>query len=558
VDRNPKHIKKLKNNYGSMDGFISNRSGRVMGAPFSHTPIQKMPKINGKLNPLGKTPSVNARVAGNPVIGATAEAGVAWSPRIQDPGSIELTRKTGRKSHRAKKDIKEKKNWKKIVKRSLLGILVLGIIVGGYVGFKFFHNIDKVFGGNIVSNISSLFGTTTLKGETSGRVNILLAGDSVDDPDHGGADLTDSIMLVSIDTANKTGFLLSIPRDLLVTIPGMGQSKINAAATVSNFSQSGYPSNGMGQLEQIVNQDLGIPTDYYALIDYTAFRDSVNAVGGITVDIQSPDPRGLFDPNIEKADGGPLLLPNGEDALNGQTALNLARARGDPCFCGQYEYGFPNSDFDRTEHQRQELVALGQKATTLGVLGNPVRLGQLFDSIGNNVKTDLNLADVIKLAQLAKSANLGKAQSLSYSYTGSNPLLTGQTIDGQDVLAPTAGINDFSQMQLYYQKLTSNNPIVKESANVVILNGGNTVGLAKLYQNSLVAKGVDVSSVADAVTTYPKTEIMDNSGGNDSATEKFLESTFGNNVVPNSPEVNPGGAQFVVILGVNQGTPTNQ
>jgi hypothetical protein len=125
-------------------------------------------------------------------------------------------------------------------------------------------------------------------------------------------------------------------------------------------------------------------------------------------------------------------------------------------------------------------------------------------------------------------------------------------------LAPTAGINDFSQMQLYYQKLTSNNPIVKESANVVILNGGNTVGLAKLYQNSLVAKGVDVSSVADAVTTYPKTEIMDNSGGNDSATEKFLESTFGNNVVPNSPEVNPGGAQFVVILGVNQGTPTNQ
>jgi LCP family protein required for cell wall assembly len=554
MERTPQPIKGPKNGYTSMDGFIPNRRGRVIADPFKNASAKKLPNTN-KLQPHKSSLKTNARVSENPLTKSnSAAAAVAWTPRVQDPSDVELIRKTGRKSHRATKDIKDKRSWKKIVKRTSLGIVVLVLIISGYIGFKFFHNIDKVFGGNIVSNIGSLFGTTTLKGESNGRVNILLAGDSADDPGHQGAQLTDSIMLVSIDTKNKTGFMLSIPRDLWVNIPNLGSNKINAANTVTGFNQAGYPSNGMGQLEQVVNQDLGIPTDYYALIDYTAFRDSVNAVGGITVNIKSTDPRGLYDPNINKADGGPLLLPNGNDYLNGQTALNLARARGDPCYCGHYEYGFPASDFDRTQHQRQELVALASKATSVGVLGNPVRLGQLFDSVGNNVQTDLTLADVIKLAQLAKSANLTKAQSLTYSYGGTNPLLVGQLINGQDALVPTAGINDFSQLQLYYQKLTSNNPVVKESASVDVLNGGNTVGLAKLYEDYLITKGVNVT-IADYNGTIPTTEIMDDSGGKDPATKQLLESTFGSNVIPNNPAINTTGMPFVVILGVNQGSP---
>ena len=160
----------------------------------------------------------------------------------------------------------------------------------------------------------------------------------------------------------------------------------------------------------------------------------------------------------------------------------------------------------------------------------------------------------IKLAQLAKSANLTKAQSITYSYGGTNPLLVGQVENGQDALVPAAGVNDFSELQLYYQKLTSNNPVVKESANVVILNGGNTVGLAKKYQNYLIPKGANVT-VADYSGTIPNTEIMDDSGGKDPATKQLLESTFGANIVPNNPAINTTGAQFLVILGVNQGSP---
>ncbi len=544
--------------YQSMDGFVPNRRSRVINEPFK----KKMNNESGLLGKPSRAPSkslvspANARLTNSESMKSKTIAGVAWSPRIQDPSSIELTRKTGRKSHRAKKDeIKEKRSIKKIIKRSALIGALLVLLIGGYVGFKFFHNIDKVFGGNVISNISSLFGSTTLKGESTGRVNILLAGDSADDPGHAGANLTDSIMLVSIDTKNKTGFMLSIPRDLYVNIPTLGGAKINAANTVKNFNQSGYPSNGMGQLEQIVKQDLGIPVNYYALINYTAFRDSVNAVGGITVNIQSDDPRGVYDPNIGKWDGGPLKLPSGLNNLNGQTALNLARARGDPCFCGHYEYGFSHSDFDRTMHQRQELVALAQKASSAGVIGNPVKLGHLFDSLGNNVETDLKLADIVRLGSLAKSANLTKAQSVTYQYGGTNPLLVGQSVNGQDFLVPTAGLNDYAALQLYYQKLTTNNPVVKEAAPVVVLNGGNTSGLAKLYENSLIPKGINVTSIADTINNYPKTEIMDNSGGLDPATKKALVTIFGNNVVPNVPTINTTGAKFVVILGDNQGSP---
>lgn len=530
---------------GSMDGFI-NRRGRTINDPFNKK-VADVNSIQGSSKVLGQT---GKRAATNPLM----PAAVTWTPRIQDPSAVELTHKNKRKP----KTTDKKRTWKKIAKKSGLGVLAIALIIGGYLGFKFFHNIDEVFGGNVFSNISSLFGTTTLKGESSGRVNILLAGDSSDDPGHPGADLTDSVMIVSINTKNNTGFLLSIPRDLWVNVPGSSNyTKINVENTVTNFNAAGYPSNGMGQLEQVVNQDLGIPTDYYALINYTAFRDAVNAVGGITVNINTGDPRGLFDPNISVADGGPLKLPNGNDFLNGQTALNLARARGDPCYCGQYAYGFPNSDFDRTQHQREMLVALAQKSTTIGVVSNPVKIGQLFDSIGNNVKTDLTLADVIKLAQLAKASNLAHAQSLTYSYGGSSPLLTGATEDGQDALIPTAGVGNYNQLQLYYQQLTSANPVVREGATTVILNGGNTVGLAKDYEQSLTKLGVDVASVADASTIYPQTQIMDNSGGSDPNTRAALEKVFGTNIIANNPTINTSNAKFVVILGENQGLPSS-
>ncbi|HET9174564.1 MAG TPA: LCP family protein [Candidatus Saccharimonadales bacterium] len=460
---------------------------------------------------------------------------------------------------------KQKKHWsvKRKIIMSALTILLIGFGVGSWYGARLLGNLDKVFHGNIISDAQALFSNTKLKGEDQGRVNILLAGDSADDPNHGGAQLTDSIMVLSIDTKNHTGFMLSIPRDLWVDIPGWSHQKINAANDVTNFSQQGYPKGGMGQLQQIVQSDLGIPIDYYALINYTAFKDSVNAVGGISINIQSNDPRGLFDPNIAKADGGPLKLPNGEVTLDGQTALNLARARGDPCGCGQYEYGFPQSDYNRTQHQRQMLVALAQKAQSVGVLANPIKVTNLFNSFGNNVATDLNLQDVLRFIQLSKGLNLTKLQTLDLPNSGPNALITSYTApDGEEALIPKAGIDNFSQIQYYYQQLTSDNPIVREAPTVVVLNGGSVAGLARKEAAVLKNDGFQVIGEANTNSQYSSALVVDSTNGNKPASKQSLQNIFKNSEFVNAStasteaeEASGYSADFVVILGQDVSLP---
>lgn len=281
-------------------------------------------------------------------------------------------------------------------KRVAIVLVILCLLVGGWLGTKVFYNLSKIFKGNVLSVLT----TTKLDGEDTGRVNILLAGNSADDVGHDGGRLTDSIMIVSIDTRNNTAYMMSIPRDLWVHIPGNGHAKINEAyadGEDEKFNEPGYPEGGMGLLENTIEKNFHINLNYYALINYRAFRDTVNAVGGISVTIKTDDPRGLYDPSIDYTTHGPLVkLSNGTHILNGQQALDLARARGD----AYGSYGFANADFDRTQHQREMLLALKNKATSTGVLANPVKISSLLDALGNNVKSDLKLSEVRRLYQI--------------------------------------------------------------------------------------------------------------------------------------------------------------
>ena len=342
-------------------------------------------------------------------------------------------------------------------------------------------------------------------------------------------------------------------------MPGLNSyQKINAANDVTSFSQPGYPSGGMGQLQQIIETDLGIPIDYYALMDYGAFRDSVNAVGGVTVNIQSSDPRGLYDPDYDYTDHQKFVdLSNGEHTLNGEQALDLARARGDP----SGSYVFEDSDFQRTKDQRELFIAIAEKAKTLGIITNPDKVSNLFSALGNNVQTDMTLPDVLALIQLIKGTNPANAQSYSFSSTltgGSNPILTDYTSpSGQDAIIPTAGLGNFAALTQYYEQLTSSNAIVKEGANVVILNGSDVVGLAAKQKTVLVDKGVNVASIADASREYPTTMIVDNSKGADPSTLKLLKqlypgaTTTSNTTPAEATEAQGYNASFVVILGQN-------
>jgi len=347
-------------------------------------------------------------------------------------------------AERAAQEISVKKkrgiSFKRLFASTLLILFLFILTIGIWDAVELSNASKKMFGSG---NLFSLFGGDLAS--HNGRTNILLVGYSADDAGHQGATLTDSIMLISLDSSNKSGYILSIPRDLWVKIPGNGYAKINEAyqdGERDNFYQDGYPAGGMGLLESIVSDKFNLPIDYYSLINYAAFRDTVDAVGGITINIKSNDPRGIYDPSLDYTSYNCCALadyPNGPVTLNGKQALNLARARGD----AYGSYGFGQADFDRTEHQRQMLLALKQKSSSSRLILDPRRSAHLFDGMANNVKTDLSTGNVLPLYRLYSSVNNSGLKSISLRNLNGKNYLT----DYGGALIPAAGTNDYTDIQ---------------------------------------------------------------------------------------------------------------
>ena len=353
------------------------------------------------------------------------------------PSAIQPAKLKGKqKSQPAKTEQDQQKRrrlgFKKIVALALLILLIFVLIIGIWDARNISSATGKLFGSN---NVLGLLNINSLKTDGNGRVNVLVVGYSADDPGHAGADLTDSILVVSMNPANHTGYMLSIPRDLYVDIPGNGHAKINEA----------YQDGGMGLLEQVIENDFQIQTDYYMIVDYSAVRDIVNSLGGITVTINSPDGR-LYDPNKDWSTGGPLVdLTNGTHTLSGEQALDLTRARGDASQYG-YAVGFESSDFQRTADQRLVFTAIKSRLNWKLML-DPRKNGQILNAIATNVKTDAQISDARPLFGLFNSIPTAQLQSLSLRMLGGkNYLSSYTTATGQSALIPAAGIDDYSQI----------------------------------------------------------------------------------------------------------------
>lgn len=446
-----------------------------------------------------------------------------------------------------------KKRWSK--KKLALLVALPFLLIALWLGGKFSYDLAKIFKGNVFGVLH----TSRLKGESDGRVNILIAGNSADDIGHNGGNLTDSIMILSVDTVNHKALLLSVPRDLYVSIPGNGHGKINQAfvdGENQKFQESGYPDGGMGLLEKTIANTLGIRSQYYALINYTALRDMVNAVGGIDVNIQSTDRRGLYDPSRDYATGGILVrLSNGTHHLDGEQALDLARARGD----ARGSYGYGNSDFTRTANQRLMLLALKNKASSSGVLANPIRLSGLADAVGNNVKSDMTVSEVRRLYDLMKQISNSKVASAGLNDLNGANYLTSSRVNGQDILIPAAGKDNYGDIRSALSRLFSNNQIVNEGAQVVVLNATDSFGVASATKEKLVAKFVNVTEIADAKSTSSTSQIIDASGGQDPQTLQLLTRSFGNHVTTTNPyAARYPHASFIVLVGADHIPPDLQ
>ena len=177
----------------------------------------------------------------------------------------------------------------------------------------------------------------------------------------------------------------------------------------------------------------------------------------------------------------------------------------------------------------------------------------LFDAAGSNVKTDFTLPEVHRLYDITKKINSKNIKSLSLNDANGKSLLTSYTTrDGESALAPTAGVDDFSSIQAFIHQQTSSNPVVRENAGIVVLNGTGTTGLASQVRTKLRIKDMNVIDIGDAQGNQAVTTIIDNSQGKKPSTRRALGQLFGSHFTTTNPYGNLYDADFIVVVGNDQ------
>lgn len=224
-----------------------------------------------------------------------------------------------------------------------------------------------------------------LKGESEGRINILLLG--IAGEGKPGGNLTDTIMIASIDTKNKRVSLLSLPRDLYVSVPSLEYS-----AKINSIYKYGLAKNkGIGPLQETIESLTNLSINYYLILNFSGFEKFINDIGGINILVE----RDIYDPTYP----GPnysyetFELKKGFHQLDGATALKYARERHDD----------PEGDFGRSKRQQYVIQAVKNKLFSTQTMLNPFAINNILNTLGNNIKTNITLEEVDSFVKLAKN-----------------------------------------------------------------------------------------------------------------------------------------------------------
>ncbi len=535
----------MKSNRPSIDGFIPRRPGSQIGD------LHTLKNVDKAIEPIDRSLHTGSNSA-NEIVGAARrgkEIGrddLTQSLRdIDEIGPEKESRKQRRRDKKNDRIIRPKNKVVRTIKWVLISLLIIGALVGGYLILKTVLASNSVFKGSIFDIVQN----EPLKEDENGRSNFLIFGTEAEG--HPGADLTDSIMVMSIDQDKKNAFMVSLPRDLWVeyeeTCTVGNQGKLNAAYyCASNDGEDA--SAGAAALQRKAGEITGLDIQYYVHVNWSAVVDGVNAVGGVDVTIQSEDPRGILDRNFDwvcNFNCYYVNYKNGETVhLDGEHALALARARN-----ASGGYGLPGGNFDREKNQQLIIKALREKAVSAGTLTNLGAVTGLIDTLGNNFRSNIETKEIRTLMGLADSIASEDIVSLSLVAEG-NELVTTGMYNAQSIVRPIAGLLDYSTISEYILKEITAEPFVKEAPHVSVLNGSQTSGVAQLEADKLEAAGFVIDGTGNAPEgTYAKIEIYQiNTDKTESAAK--LKELYGVNLKTTPPPVSVvGETDFLIILG---------
>jgi LCP family protein required for cell wall assembly len=452
------------------------------------------------------------------------------------------------------------------VPAAIAGALVLVVLVAATLTYKRFddfisattgHHLNPI--GEVVQAVEPAQGTIAYKLKHGQQVNILLLGMGGEQND--APYLTDSIMAVTIDPTTNRVMLASVPRDLVVhmdlqTTPGrIWTNKINAAYEVplTNIiccvapQYSGRDGGGKAS-EHEVGKVTGLTFDRYIAVDFIAFRDMVNALGGVDVclstnldDYEYPDYRNGY------IRGG-IHYKAGCQHLNGEQALQVARSR-------HAQQPQQSSDFGRARRQQDIMQAIKKKATTVNGFS---KAPQLLDALQKNIHTDMSLSDMKAVYDWGK--NLPDTSIIRTALTAPSGAASGNLLDsyncgmGANVSQLCADDQSYTMIHKYLAALFIDPKTLAEKAPVQFANGANNfAGLDARVTSMFDPTGLNL---ADPVAHKAQTQtvILDYSGGQFPLTAKYLQDFFGGTVVaatPTSPAPASGQQTYglVVVLG---------
>lgn len=308
---------------------------------------------------------------------------------------------------------------------------VFAVIFTVFCASFFLFKVERTFSLINPSFFKKVFEVSNDDGyREANRLDVLIMGFRGKGDLLNGEYLTDTMMVLSIDTETNEAALLSLPRDLYMRIPGSGKmEKINFAYAYGELSFK----EGLSFATRAVEKVSGIEIDHAIAVDFSAFMKLIDMVGGIDVYVPK-------DFHESQQWGFDFSVPKGMNHMNAETALYYSRSR------------YSTSDFDRARRQQDVIVALGNKVLSLGVLANPIKLNRMLNAFSEGVDTNIDLITALNLASYAKVVKADKLKRMVLDDAPEGLLVSGYA-KNMYVLYPRAGIENYAEIKQAFRTI---------------------------------------------------------------------------------------------------------
>ena len=439
---------------------------------------------------------------------------------------------------------KKKNFFRRHLKLTIFLVILLGI--GGAVYFYGDRLISKLTGGKsgLVDLVKTVVSekVTPLKMDAKGRTNIAIFGTSGYDMTgseghavHDGAQLTDSLMIMSVDQNAKNAVTMSLPRDLKVGREACYTGKINevfACASNNGKNEEAGATAVMKELSKIS----GMEMHYYVHVNWGSLVQIVNVLGGITVTVDD-DINDYYYTGIKMKAGVPTVL-------DGEKALGLARAR----------HGSVGGDFTRGENQQKVLVAIKNKIAEKG-MDIPAMIN-LVNVLGDNLRTNVNIEEIKTAAKVFSNFNPANIASAPLTGLSGGDLVKNASfpVGGLDIsfVIPSAGAQNYTKIQQYLESKIADYSDSPATSRILVLNGTNESGIAANEKLELEKAGFIVTGTGNAPKSDYTEKVLVYSLGNKEQTKQKLETYYGISIKSANelPEgIDKTNYDFVVIVG---------